>query len=105
MTTYTPGPYTVRPSQFDNELLILADETCIAAVPLWENDGEEDTLAEQSRANAALLAAAPELFIAVQCLIAQIDSLHGQSSCIDEDLEQGKPYQMAQAAIAKVRPA
>jgi len=101
MTTYTPGPYTVRPSQFDNELLILADETCIAAVPIWENDDEGDTLAEQSRANAALLVAAPELLEALELCV----DVLGELARLDDGTPSVSALNMARAALAKARSA
>jgi hypothetical protein len=74
---HTPGPYEVRPSLFDNELLILADETCIASVPLWENDNDDLDLEAQSRANAALLAAAPDLLAALVLFLHHTGSIGG----------------------------
>ncbi len=55
---HTPAPYRLKSSSFDNEMLILSDETCVASVPLWQNEDEGDTLREQSIANAHFIARA-----------------------------------------------
>ncbi|MGO9473876.1 MAG: hypothetical protein ACLPWS_10810 [Rhodomicrobium sp.] len=51
----TPTPWHMKPSPFDNELLILSDESCVASVPLWEDDNDTGTFRDQSYANAALI--------------------------------------------------
>jgi hypothetical protein len=48
----TPTPYSLKLSDFDNEILILSDETCVASVPIWNNEDKGDGLREQSIANA-----------------------------------------------------
>lgn len=45
-----------------------------------------------------------ELFQALTDLVSQIDSLTGESSCIDEDIRQGDAYQSARAALAAAKP-
>ena len=50
-----------------------------------------------------LIAAAPELLDTLTALIRQIDSLQGQSSCIDEDLQQGPDYRRALSIIARTK--
>ncbi len=52
---HTPTPWRMEPSSFDDELLILCDETCVAAIPVWEDDDNTDTLRAQSHANAAFI--------------------------------------------------
>ena len=52
---HNPTPYHIKPSSYDNELLILCDETCVASVPLWENAGFGGTLNAQSYANARFI--------------------------------------------------
>jgi len=66
-------------------------------------NGGSGIYTEQERANARLIAAAPELLESLSLLIDQIESLHDQSSCINEDLEQGEAYRLARAAIVKAR--
>ncbi len=51
----TPTPWHMEPSPFDNELLILSDESCVASVPLWEDDDDTGTLRAEAHANAALI--------------------------------------------------
>ena len=58
---------------------------------VWQND------------DLSLRFAAPELLDALTALISQIDSLHGESSCIDEDIQQGDEYRQAVAVIAKAK--
>jgi hypothetical protein len=42
-----------------------------------------------------------ELREALGCLLDQIDTLKGESSCIDEDILKGEPYAAARAVIAR----
>ncbi len=51
----TPTPWHMEPSPFDNELLILSDESCIASVPLWEDDDDTSALRMEAYANAAFM--------------------------------------------------
>ncbi len=51
----TPTPWALRTSDFEDELLVLSDETCVASVPVWDDDDDTDDLRDQSHANAAFI--------------------------------------------------
>lgn len=53
-SAHSPLPWGMKPSSFDDELLILCDETCIATVPVWEDD-DSDALRTEAHANAAFI--------------------------------------------------
>jgi hypothetical protein len=51
-TPHTPTPWSACTSELvPDEILVLADETCVASVPIW-NDEDDDDFADESRANA-----------------------------------------------------
>lgn len=54
MSRQTPTPWAIRNSDFEDELLILSDETCVASVPIWDDD-DTDTFRDQSFANAGFI--------------------------------------------------
>jgi hypothetical protein len=60
-------------------------------------------LSTPAEANARLVATAPDLAETLTDLLDQIDSLTGESSCIDEDIKQGEAYHAARAALAKAK--
>jgi hypothetical protein len=57
----------------------------------------------EQRLCAFLIAVAPELLDALTLLIGQIDSLHGESSCIGEVIQQGPEYLRALSIIATAK--
>ena len=52
---HSPTPYHIKASISDKELLILCDETCVASVPLWEDDNHSGFFKAQSYANARFI--------------------------------------------------
>jgi hypothetical protein len=60
-----------------------------------------DTGDEWNDADIALICAAPELLEALRGLLAQIQTMKGESSCIDEDIMQGREYRDACDIVAK----
>ena len=72
MSKHTPGPWRI-----DEWGDIVAGLRDIAETAHIWNDGGDDTLPEMRRANARLIAAAPDLLAACTALVAQC----GQSYC------------------------
>ena len=52
---HTPTPWSIEVSSSEDELLVFSDESCVASVPVWHDDDDEDTLRDQSYANAAFI--------------------------------------------------
>lgn len=89
MKTHTPGPWAFKPSNHLQEFtgFVLAGNRAIAAI---EHTGQRGVLNEQDRANAALVAAAPELLAHLRVLSAE------DSQC---ELDWVKKKEAARAAI------
>jgi hypothetical protein len=73
----------------------------LRAIDIESMDGTDGTIWQSE--DLALECAAPDLAEALTDLLDQIDSLTGESSCIDEDIKQGEEYRAARAAIAKAK--
>lgn len=79
--------YDVDPG--DVEAIEVSDEHGDATI--WHSDDLSRRLA------------ADEMFDALNALIAQIESLSGESSCIDEDIRQGEAYAAVRRALAMAK--
>lgn len=49
---HTPTPWSLLDAAFEDEILILSDETRVASIPVWNDDDDTSTLCDQSHANA-----------------------------------------------------
>lgn len=98
-TRHTPGPYRVTPRRDDESALeILADETCVATVPIWWGpDEDDDALEAEARANAALLAAAPEMLAALELCADVLSEL----ARLDDGTPSISALTLTRAAISK----
>jgi hypothetical protein len=77
---------------------------CDASPDEIEINGPEDgDTAFWQRDDLRLSVVASDLRDALTALIEQIDSLHGESSCIDEDIQEGEPYRQACSLIASFK--
>jgi len=89
MEKFTPGPWTAHGAMVDDYWPVSAEygegSVCIARVTC-----DDDIEIEESRANAFLIAAAPDLLTALQ-------AVHDAGALRDFDRE----YDMVMAAIAK----
>jgi hypothetical protein len=92
---------------YDNDMTALdwypydADCKSLDTIEVTDDKNGDSTLWQSE--DVTLKDAAPDLLDALTDLINQIDSLTGESSCIDEDIKHGEPYQKARAVIAKVK--
>jgi hypothetical protein len=66
MTQHTPGPWKV----VDESIVTSDDNHCIAVI---ESDGGYEVVRPQRRANAKLIAAAPDLLTALEDLTDRVD--------------------------------
>lgn len=98
---HTPAPWTYQISDNrQSEFEIHCDYCQIGTVERWDGDNDQAVMNE-AEANARLIAAAPEMLAALDGIQAQILSLAGESSVIDEDILQGEEYKALVAIIAK----
>jgi hypothetical protein len=94
--TYSPGPWFTESEPYDSYYQISDDlGTSLAQVEAWDGDKDEEVMRE-AKANARLIAAAPEL---LEALIECEDYL------ISAGMEHDLTCKKARAAIAKARAA
>ena len=97
---HTPKPWAVAYSPYT-----LQDGTELPAYEVIGSekicDINENLPGDEQQFYAFLIATAPDLLDTLIALVSQINSLHGESSCIDEDLQQGPNYRRALSIIAK----
>ena len=96
MSKFTKGPWQILPEEADKDYIrirgtVLGGRYKVANVPTPVYEGIHPREVDETRANAALIAAAPELFEALQA-IADLPS-HRQDEC----------SVLAKAAIAKAK--
>jgi hypothetical protein len=72
-TTHTPGPWYMEAEAYDSHYQI-SDDCCttIAQVEAWDGDNDKEVMG-QAKANARLIAAAPELLRVLENLADQAD--------------------------------
>lgn len=104
MSKHTPGPWAVRrwswPTQVEGSIhqVISADSFPTAFVPAWDKpEPGEVEAGDEARANARLIAAAPELLEACKLIVSAFDALKPASAARNEPLQ----INAARAAIAK----
>lgn len=100
----TPGPWEIKPEEVDRPYIRirgtrLGGRFKVANVLSPDYDGVHHREADETRANARLIAAAPELLKALQLLIAE--QTGGNKSCGHNGFTCMCPYDKARAAIAK----
>ena len=99
MSAHTPGPWTVRGQGFvvggEGDALN-ADYVALTLITAPSVPSNHQPDAEEARANAHLMAAAPELFAALKLLLTTHDA-----SCVDAEACQIGGIDLARAAIAK----
>lgn len=96
MCKFTKGPWQILPEEVDKDYIrirgtVWGGRYKVANVPTPTHEGVHPREVEETRANAVLIAAAPELFAAIQA-IADLPS-HRQDEC----------SVLAKAAIAKAK--
>lgn len=100
---HTPTPWAVRNSAFEDEMLILCDETCVASVPIWDDDDDTTTLSDQSYANAAFIVRACNTH---ETLLATLRlALRGLNAAPRFRVEETDSYTIAAAIEAALRDA
>lgn len=100
----TPGPWEIKPEEVDRPYIRirgtqLGGRYKIANVLSPDYDGVHHREADETRANAHLIAAAPELLQALQLLMAE--QTGGNKSCGHNGFTCMCQYDKARAAIAK----
>lgn len=102
--TYTPGPYTYRPSSNDDdcwEIMAPFAESPLAFVPYWP---DEDGLASaEAEANARLFTAADELLAALEELVGFYQGVRQSQGIMYSRSETEGDLARARSAIAKAR--
>ena len=96
MSKFTKGPWQILPEEVDKDYIrirgtVLGGRYKVANVPTPTYEGVPPREVEETRANAVLIAAAPELFAALQA-IADLPA-HRQDEC----------SVLAKAAIVKAK--
>lgn len=92
-TKHTPGPWSVESE--DGRKFITGEGRQLAKILVTHaNNDEYSAHVVRAKANANLIAAAPELLYAIKRLASYADALGG-------DLDEGSAIQQAYAAIAK----
>lgn len=104
-TKHTPGPWTVLPEEVDRDYIRvrgtrLGERYKVANVPTVTGRGVPAREADETRANARLIAAAPELLEALEVLEAYVANNIVTDYPTGIDIE-GTAFQRARAAIAK----
>lgn len=94
---HSPGPWFMEAESYDSYYDISDDfGTSLAKVEAWDGDNDEEVMGE-AKANARLIAAAPELLSACQMLLVRLEG--------SKDLPKGSVYDFAVATIAKAKAA
>jgi len=93
-TTFTSGPWNVV--TFSDGVLVSTPSTCVAEVMRSELEPHRIP----TKANAALIAAAPDLYAALNSLLSAVRSIEYAAGWETDHLEESR---MAEAALAKAR--
>jgi hypothetical protein len=97
---HTPGPWFMEAEPYDSYYQISDDfSTTLAQVEAWDGDNDEEVMGE-AKANARLIAAAPELLQALEGML-EIFVDSDQLS----DLEDLETVKFARATILKIKAA
>lgn len=94
MTKYTPGPWTIR-----YEYNVVGSGRVVANTGTFTTNTDiEDRIIEQNKANARLIAAAPELLAMTRWLAASLQALCKHSNITEQDeiTIEGKTLSIAQ---------
>jgi hypothetical protein len=98
--THTPGPWAVeQPSGNEGEAEVISTPTRTVGwtASTWDDDEGEDVVTAEDKANARLIAAAPELLDAARIALAMMG---GDDDGPDDD-DMFDVWQKVRAAIAK----
>lgn len=96
---WTPGPWAYSEELRANFSMVSGAERVVAGIP---NDADPDGLAEQ-RANAHLIASAPDLYAALEALVTRRDrAVRETGGFVAADGSDGR-YARARAALARAR--
>lgn len=95
MTKHTPGPWTMHP-RFDDgaEVRAIAPVAWCSVASTVGSSGSQSIDAAEARANARLIAAAPDLLRALE----RLERLSGSAMMTDDPAREG-----ARAAVAKAK--
>jgi len=97
MTKYTPGPWEVSPGEFVMRIKSIHSSEMVACVTWLPREGRRSS--EEAKANARLLAAAPELLEALKELL---DNQNGPPLTLDRHRKAwAQAVEKSCAAIAK----
>jgi hypothetical protein len=70
--TYSPGPWYAEDEPYDSYYQISCNLYTVAQVEAWDGDKDEEVMSE-AKANARLIAAAPELLLALEGALYALD--------------------------------
>ena len=103
-TGHTPGPWRVEAWSYENgktiKTVIQNNESAVGEV--WELYRPDDEHKNEKKANAALIAAAPELLVAAKYALSVLESIPEEyAECIADILDESIDCGMIELAIAK----
>jgi hypothetical protein len=100
---FTPGPWSIDPDglEMPSKASIDAPSHGELALVVWKMDDDERS--PEKEANAYLIAAAPDLYAALEVLLEDSVQLANSGDCGNWDPETQAPIIAARAALAKAR--
>jgi hypothetical protein len=84
--SHTPGPWTVEGESSNDgeaEVIVAENRTICWTANSWATDSDEEVISREDRANARLIAAAPELLHSLKAAVESINE-----ACHYEDTEE-----------------
>lgn len=93
MSVHTPGPWTVDPT-FNGEVVLSSRGIMVADCSIFARGRSSET----NQANARLIAATPDLLVALHKLLV----IAPENALDDDDPEQAEAWAFARAVVAKL---